>query len=226
MIVSYPLDLPKIEPDDWDVFMKIWNENSDYITKTDYLDQPHTSAISLGQHTGWKGIEIINRKPNNWSAPFVDIKTLLPKMYNQLANLPIPDVQIVRVLSAQGDIPLHQDSGFPLWEIRAFLKCQDPSIEWYFTANHDKQTKVPLRMPTETNWFTWEDSKCYHGTRKLIIYPKFLIVLVYDGVLPEDLAKRSFEKYKEYAIDLPYKPLETDYGIDDTMSPYKSSTSG
>ncbi len=221
MIICHPLDLPTIQPDDWDIFLKLWNENAQYLVKTDYLDQPHTSVVTkLGTNYAWKGIDVLQRGYNNWTAPFVDISTLLPKMHEQLVNLPLPNVAVVRILSSQEDLPLHQDSGFEQWQVRAFLKCFDPKVEWYFTSNHDKKTKVPLVMPKETNWFTWEDSKCYHGTRRLWFRPKFLLVAIYDGNLPSDLAKRSLEKYGEYAIDLPYYPHEVNKGIDDTMSPY------
>jgi len=60
MLIYTPVDLPKIEPDNWDIFWDIWNEHKDYLEKTKH--NAKTSLVSLGKNTVWTGLDIFKRK--------------------------------------------------------------------------------------------------------------------------------------------------------------------
>lgn len=203
MIVATPLDLPKIEPDNWDTFWDIWNIHSKPLVKVNM--NTSYSKSKVGSLNVWKGIDIYANGENfatAWSAPFVDISKSLPCLYNTISNLPFKDMVRVRLLSSSIPIPSHTDDDLDIWSIRAYFHYTDTKDQWYFTQPHDSQGKRKyFHVPKETNWFAYNDKYCWHGTDYNEKHSKILLQ-IYLLSTNQDLITNSIKKYQEYTISL------------------------
>jgi hypothetical protein len=202
MIVYTPLDLPKIEPDNWDTFWDIWNQHSGALVKVrsngDHSDSP------VGRNDVWHGLDIYSN-PNiaikpGWTAPFYDIKDHLPKLYNTLTTLPINNIQRVRLVSSKIQVDPHSDDVRDVWVARAYLHYTAPREQWFFTRPSDFYgERTYITRPSETNWFAYNDKYCWHATDYDANYPKILLQVFSSG-LTRELVDRSINKYKKYTI--------------------------
>ena len=200
MIVYTPLDLPKIEPDDWNVFWDIWNQYSDKLIKV-RSNGSHSDAI-VGRSDIWQGLDIYkNSSLNIWLAPFYDIKEQLPKLYNTLISLPISNIQLIRLVSSKLQVDPHSDDVKDTWVARAYFHYTSPKEQWFFTKPGDYYgERSYITRPTETNWFAYNDKHCWHATDYNPEYPKILLQIFADS-LSKNLIDSSIEKYKDYTIN-------------------------
>lgn len=202
MIISTPLDLPKIAPDSWEVFWKIWNQYACNLVKV--RKNINLSKSPIGKNNAWKGFDIYKplNLPTAWDAPFYDIKYDLPKLYQSILNLPFKYIHRVRIVSSLLSIGSHTDDNTDKWAVRAFLKHDDPDSQWYFTAPIPNDVnKQFLQMPSDTNWFAYNDKHCWHGTIFNPKYPKILVQLFMLSN-PIDIVNTNIEKYPDYIIKL------------------------
>lgn len=203
MIIYTPLDLPKIEPDNWDTFWDIWNQHSGNLVKT--VSNGAHSDSAVGRNDVWRGLDIytnpnISIKPG-WTAPFYDIKPRLPKLYNTLISLPINGVRRIRLVSSMMKVDPHSDDVRDTWVARAYFHYTAPKEQWFFTRPgdfHGKRTYIT--RPSETNWFSYNDLHCWHATDYSEEYPKILLQ-VYSQSMPQELIDASITKYKDYTIN-------------------------
>jgi hypothetical protein len=202
MIVATPLDLPKIEPDDWEIFWKIWERESKNAIKIKKNLQ--NSVALVGRSNLWQGLDIYknyNLVPA-WDVPYYDISKELPILYQQILNLPFKYIYCVRILKSLTDIKPHSDDSKDWWSVRALWHCDDKESQWYFT--HPKinaKEKTFFYLPKNTNWFSYNDRYCWHGTIFRKDHPKFLLqIYMLDN--PTDLINRSIERYKDFTIDI------------------------
>ena len=201
MIVYTPLDLPKIEPDNWDTFWEIWNKYSDWVSKR-ALNHA-TSLTPVGTNNIWRGMDIFSTKTMipAWSAPYFDISERLPNMYRQITNLGIPGVKLVRLLSSKCPFGAHSDDNKDMWVIRAFLHHPAKIPQWYFTKPGDpKGLRTYATLPENTNWFAYNDLNAWHGTEYDPENEKILVQLYFHEPI-DGLIERSIEKYKDYTIN-------------------------
>ena len=199
MIVFTPIDLPKIEPDNWDVFWDIWNTHRDYLVKTRV--NTTISATPIGANNLWLGLDIIKKSIGNtsWQAPFFSIKDLLPNMHNSLTTL-FPNATI-RLVQSQTDFRSHTDDNINIWHLRAYLHYTDSKSQWYFTKPHDPHgDRTYINLPESTNWFAYNDLNSWHGTDFDVDNKKILLQVFFNPLTP-NLLKQSIEKYKDYTID-------------------------
>lgn len=200
MIVFTPLDLPSIEPDNWDTFWSIWNEHSDWVVKRGISRTE--SLTPVGANNVWRGLDIFsnNSMVPAWTAPYFDISASLPRMHEQLMNLGIPGVKLIRLLSSKCPFGAHTDDNRDIWVVRAMLHSTAPKPQWYFTRPKDPQgDRTYIQMPSDTNWFSYNDLHCWHGTEYDPNNEKILLQLYfYEPII--DIVNRSIEKYKDYTI--------------------------
>lgn len=200
MIVYTPLDLPKIEPDDWNVFWDIWNQYSDNLVKV--ISNGSHSKSDIGRSDLWRGLDIYKNPSilNGWQAPFYDIKEKLPKLYNTIISLPIKNVREVRLVSSKLHVGSHSDDEKDIWVARAYFHYTSPTEQWWFTKpGNSSGERNYITRPHETNWFAYNDKYCWHATDHDPEHPKILLQ-VFASSLPPDLINRSIEKYKDYTI--------------------------
>lgn len=201
MIVATPLDLPRVEPDDWDVFWKIWHRESARLVKE--KSNTPLSLTPIGSSSAWIGVDILKRYniPTAYVAPFYNISEELPKFHNFISSIPFKHVFRIRLVSSLIDLGAHTDDNFNKWSVRALLHCKDSESQWYFTKPINGESKQFFQLPPETNWFSYNDKHCWHGTTYNKKYPKILLQ-VFMGDNPISLVNNSIEKYKDYVINL------------------------
>lgn len=200
MIVYTPLNLPKIEPDDWNAFWQIWNQYSGALVKI-ASNGTHSTSI-IGRNDIWQGLDIYkNSNINVWQAPFYDIKEKLPKLYNTLISLPISNMRLIRLVSSKLQVDPHSDDIKDTWVARAYFHYTAPAEQWFFTKPGDYfGERSYITRPAETNWFAYNDKHCWHGTEYNAEHPKILLQIFADS-LSKNLIDDSIKKYKDYTID-------------------------
>jgi hypothetical protein len=202
MIIATPLDVPKLQIHNWNKFLEIWNLNSKRLIKTKV--GVNNSKADPGNDNLWIGLDIYSMYDLDleWHAPFYDIKNELPELYHDIQNLPFTGMFKVRIIQSITDITPHTDSNIDRWVVRALLHCTDPTPQWYFVKpNNELADKQFLILPNDTNWFSYNDRYCWHGTIFRKDHPKFLLqIYMLDN--PTDLINRSIERYKDFTIDI------------------------
>jgi hypothetical protein len=201
MIVATPLDLPIIEPDNWEVFWTIWNREAKTLVKKRI--NVSTSALAIGATTAWRGLDIFKQHDilTAWDAPFYDASADLPKFYNAIRLLPFKNIFRIRLVSSLIDLEAHTDDNVDKWAVRALLHCKDLKPQWYFTKPNNKEFKHFFQLPLDTNWFAYNDKHSWHGTIYNKEYPKILLQ-IFMLSNPISLVNSSIEKYKDYVINL------------------------
>lgn len=200
MLIYTPVDLPKIEPDNWDIFWDIWNEHKDYLEKTKH--NAKTSLVSLGKNTVWTGLDIFKRKniETAWQAPYYDIKDVLPNMYNFFESLDTFGIFRIRLVQSNVNIISHTDDNIDKWHLRAYFHYTSKNQQWYFTKPNDSNgERKYINLPNETNWFMYNDKFCWHGT-DFDVNNKKILLQVYATKTPHELLSNSVKKYLEYTI--------------------------
>jgi hypothetical protein len=200
MIIYTPIDLPKIEPDNWEVFWDIWNTHQNYLVKT--KNNTSLSKAPIGADDLWLGLDILKKTTVYlaWQAPFFDIKHLLPNMYNSLVTL-FPYASAIRLVQSQKNVMAHTDDNRNVWYIRAYLHYTSSKSQWYFTKPHDSGgNRTYIDLPEETNWFAYNDLNCWHGT-DFDPDNKKILLQVFGNHTPPSLIEQSINKYKNYTID-------------------------
>ena len=202
MIIFTPADLPKIEPDNWDIFRDIWDKNADWLVKE---KQSHTMSMSpIGQSNIWVGLDIYKKYHGQtlWNAPYYDIRERLPIMFNAIESI-CPFIYRARVLQSKTNIIAHTDDNTDRWNIRALLYPPDAKSQWYFTRPNDPMgERTYINMPDDTNWFVYNDKHAWHGTDYNPENKKILLQLfLFNSLTINELMEKSKTKYSEYIIE-------------------------
>jgi hypothetical protein len=203
MIIATPLDIPRIEPDDWDLFWNIWNTHSGPLTKQFLNNGSEVNPKSAPKI--WRGLDLYDAWPEGtaWHAPLFEADKLFPKMFKTIFDLNLNSLYRVRVISSLMPVPAHSDDSADRWSIRAFLHHPSAEQQWYFTKPNDRTgPKKYLRMSEDTNWFAYHDNLTWHGTEYDPQHPKILLQLYSKPILTsDDLIQRSFSKYSDYLVE-------------------------
>lgn len=157
MIVSTPVDLPRLEPDDWAKWWDLWDTYAQPMVKKGISPNP-----SSGQ---WIGFDALTTPLFNpvYTAPVLDLEMLYPSFYRQLRDTLPYDIGGVRFCQSQGAFSAHRDNFVPSWQLRCMMHCEDPSKQWYY-ERRDRTDRRPLVLAPETNWWAYLDGACLHGT--------------------------------------------------------------
>lgn len=200
MIIYTPIDLPKIEPDNWEVFWDIWNKHRNYLVKT--KSNTSLSLTPVGATDLWLGLDILKKTTGYaaWQAPFFDIKDSLPNMYNSLVTL-FPYAAAIRLVQSQKNVGAHTDDNKNVWHIRAYLHYTSSKSQWYFTKPYYASgDRTYIDLPDETNWFAYNDLNAWHGT-DFDSDNKKILLQVFCNYIPLSLIEQSIHKYNTYTID-------------------------
>lgn len=204
MIIALPLNLPKIEPDNWDVFWNIWNTHSDYAIK---IKQNYKNSVAkVGSNFIWKGLDIYKKELliPAYVVPFYDISTVLPKMYKFLHSLnDLLNIRIYRIRLLQSLVKIlpHTDDDRDSWSLRAFLYSPSPKDQWFF-VRPNTNNKIYLKMPNDTNWFCYNDKYVWHGTDFDENHKKILIQVFFIGNINDAIIKESLQLYNNYKLEI------------------------
>ena len=200
MIVYTPLDLPKLEPDNWEVFWNIWNTYSDFAVKKS-MNLTYSKS-PVGSNNTWKGLDIFKNFSINpsWECPYYDISKDLPLMYKSISHLNIKTLYRVRLLQSTVNIHSHSDNDRDQWQIRGYLHYTDTKSQWYFTKPSEKE-RTYARLPSEVQWFGYNDKHAWHGTDFNSDHKKILIQLYFLELIDKTILRSNIETYKDYIIE-------------------------
>jgi hypothetical protein len=190
MIITTPLDLPLVQPNDWESWWNVWHGHKQLAVKT---KKNHNTTQS-----NWLGLDLY-KKPGtvtNYEAPLAPQEPVVVDLCEQVLSWPI-DITCIRVLENLEPIRLHSDHAFEYHSIRSMLWSDYPEHTWYLEHN---DTKRNIRMPAETNTFYYLDGPVKHASRFKQGHTKGLLVVFgkfRDSMI--DLVQSSAIKYKDYA---------------------------
>ena len=190
MIITTPLDLPRVKPNDWTAWWEIWRANNAVMEK---VKKNHNATQSK-----WLGLDLY-KKPNmitNYGAPMAPDEPVIKDMVEQVMSWDM-DIDCIRVIENLEYIRLHSDHSFHYHSVRSLLWSDYSRHPWYLEYNQEKRN---IKMPRETNTFYYLDGPVKHASRYeegrtkglLVVFGKFR-----KGM--EQLIETSAEKYKDYA---------------------------
>ncbi len=192
-IVSVPINLPKLEPDDWDRWWDIWKKYATPLKKTGV--SPNQES---GLHTGFDVFKIEKFSPV-YKADYLDLKNIYPTLYDQIMALPV-FLYGARFVLSGGDFPAHIDNFSPNWSIRSMFFCEDPVPQWYYTKTDNTGGRY-LRLPKTTNWWAYRDGIIKHGTIFRKEYPKIILQVFSDKETTDEFIKTQINLFPDHQIE-------------------------
>jgi len=219
-----PLDIPKIEPDDWDLFWQLWNEKNADITRGNPKESQYWKGLCC-----WLNPEIDHTKFNYSNTVIDDWSKHFPKMFEQIFNcLPFYSIEKVVLWSNINEVNPHFDPDaviypFPdslrimLWNTNdqpTFYVNKWPERSSDFnppsvkvrtggTGYGIKSARVPqedrmyVNIPTDTNTFVFNNGAFLHGAD--LAKPKIIMAVKGRPDIYKWLRalETSYEKYKD-----------------------------
>jgi hypothetical protein len=190
MIITTPLDLPKVAPNDWAAWWDVWNKNKEVMIK---VKQNHNATQS-----NWYGLDLYKRLGmiTNYNAPISPAEPVVKDLCDQVLAWPM-DIDCIRVIENLEYIRLHSDHSFNYHSVRSLLWSDYPKHPWYLEYQGEKRN---IKTPEETNTFYYLDGPVKHASRYISGHTKGLLV-VFGKFKQEmiDLVDTSAEKYTNYA---------------------------
>lgn len=197
--ISTPIIFPKIVPNDWEEWNRIWDRHKKFVPKTHVTTNVNPVpwiGFDIYVKDGYDATDIIKYKCENVNCP-----DLFNSLFDNLDKLPL-DVHVVRVLQSMFSVPAHRDfaSESSGHSFRSILYDDNPKQTWYY--QNDEGTRQYLKMPDDTNTWWYDDNKVKHGTEYVLGHQKQLIM--YRGVAKENQMKTllddSMKQYSEYVM--------------------------
>jgi hypothetical protein len=217
-----PLNVPKIEPDDWDLFWRLWNEKNADITR------------GINETQFWKGLccwlnPLIDHTKFNYSNTVVDDWSAhFPKMFEQIHNcLPFYSIEKIVLWSNINEVNPHFDPDAVIYPFPDSLRIMlwDTNTEPTFYINKwperttdfnpapitvrtggnygIKTERVPedkrmyVNLPADTNTFVFNNGAFLHGAK--LAKPKIIMAVkgrpdIYKWL---KALESSYTKYKD-----------------------------
>jgi len=198
-VISVPLDFPKVVPNDWDKWNKIWEKNkkiSKKIAGTKNAGQANWYGLDIYVKDGIDASDVVKYQCDNINCP-----DLFSSLFDNLDKFPI-ELHVVRVVESIYNVAPHHDHATEsnYHSLRSLLYNTNTKPVWYYLT--DNNQKHYLELPETTNTWYYNDIKLKHGTDYYKNYTKQLIM--YRGRVKEDILnyqiQKSVEKYKKFAI--------------------------
>ena len=196
--VSIPLIFPKVVPNNWETWNKVWEQNKKFVPKTKETKnskQVYWLGFDIYVKPGIDAADIIPYTCKNVNCP-----ELFPSLFDNIDKLPI-EVHLVRVLQSLGRVHAHHDYAKETEynSIRSLLIDNNPKQTWWYEDSNTN--KHYLKLPEDTNTWWYDDAKVKHATDFYIGHKKQLIM--YQGLIKDCLQsvlEDSKQKYSDYVI--------------------------
>lgn len=191
---SVVLDIPKIEPDDWDLWWKFWNENKQVMTK---VYPSHNSGPGLQR---WEGIQIVNEGnifEDPWDIQTIECRHLFPNMFKLLDNIPM-DIKRIRAVTSTGSFKPHTDHRFDYLSLRVMFYDNNPGPTFYY-VNNNRSVEFQ-KLPETSNTWIYKDQTRLHGSYHIPKHEKILFMIFgkWRSTELQEVVDRSLVKYKDY----------------------------
>jgi hypothetical protein len=197
MIIHTPLDIPKIEPNNWDEWWQVWDKHASPVTKA------RRNHNSIGDICVWKGFDVYRihdslKDLHAYKAPLVPEYPVILDLIEQVKKHCILEPALIRVIENVIPVVPHYDLPYlNKYEFRTVLWNTYQTPIWNFTYENETRDMI---MPEDTNSFYYLDNPVKHASIHNPSFSKGLL-LVYGKPKEDtnDIINRSVEKYKELA---------------------------
>jgi hypothetical protein len=219
-LIWLPLDIPRIEFDDYNEFLDIWNYQShDVVRVKSDIAEPWTkeghpwkekSSWNVAQFNGLHLYQHPNVPidGNSFAAKLYTGKIPMFERIVDQVNTYYPVHTLISLFIWESKMPIaaHRDRG-AFWncptDFRSMLYDENTEPTLYVSDNDLKPVYVDL--PEDTNTFCWSNGKSLHGStyygkRKFILCAS----MIQHSKKTEELVDRSIIKYKDklnYKLD-------------------------
>lgn len=185
--ISSVLNIPVIEPTNWDDWWTIWNKHAKTVAK---VRGNHNS--SKGR---WIGFDCYRASNYNvidtpYDSEYVDCRNVLPDLYKFVETCGL-DIQLVRILESKSPFNPHKDHSTESYSIRTMLYDNNPSPTFYYFINGRKHFQT---LPKESNTWMYKDHLAMHGSNFNPKYKKILITYAGNWTLEE--SERLFTNHE------------------------------
>jgi hypothetical protein len=197
LVLYTPLDIPRIEPNNWDEWWGIWNTYSGLATKKIKTHNPYESV--------WRALEIYRYTESSpmidnivYDAPRCPPAPVIQDLVKQVHDFYPGIVLYIRVVENQSIVKFHSDNTIPKHQFRTLMWSTNNRLNWLL-KNKEKKVFCPV-LPGDSNTFYYYD---YHTQHHALYSPKVSkgILQVFISVDPQidDLIERSCKKYENLA---------------------------
>jgi hypothetical protein len=191
-----PLNIPRIEPNNWDEWWEIWNTSSAPAIK---VGTHHNSVLEEDPRSMWKGL-VLYRDDNQYlngevyQLPLAPQSPVVNNIVKQITEAFSNNVHSITVLENLRQVPFHTDSPDNSYHVSTILWSTNTLVNWILLE--DNEVHVP-KLPEDTNTFAYLDNPMQHCA---IHYPTHssgvIQIKLLDKSLLKSLIKESTEKYK------------------------------
>lgn len=228
-IAGLPLALPRFELDDVAKFWEIWNANVATVARQVTLKDRGSEGVANPSmsRTQWDGLALYEDTTLlDWAAwRTVVSEELADSQKNYIKSifdqLPFQRIRSIRLWSAHTKIPPHYDGNMPPAldnvlqfpaEFRIMLDDKNPTETFWIcsskkykpgqTHSVSDNDKLFIKLPADTNSFSWNNENFLHGADYDPQYKKILVVIKgwVDLDKLEALIDASIKKYPEFIV--------------------------
>jgi hypothetical protein len=188
-LVSAVLNIPRIEPDNWNIWWSWWAEHYSDVYKA---KGNHNTGPGLNK---WQGLDIYRTEDYDadkdpYIAKYVDCQHIFPNMFANLKSIPLKISHIRAVQSTQQFTP-HRDHNKPATSLRVMLYDNNPTDTFFYLLSNGKlkfQT-----FPKNSNTWIYYDHLVKHGTHYKVNHFKIILQIwgKWDTIGLEQLLEHS-----------------------------------
>jgi hypothetical protein len=196
LVLYSPLDVPKIEPNNWDEWWEIWNTYSAVATKKIITHNPHKSV--------WKSLELYRYTESSpvidnivYECPRCPDSPVIQDLVRQIKEALPGIVRYIRVIENQSFILFHTDNSEPYFQFRTLMWTTNNKLNWLLRRKNEVRRP---ELPPESNTFFYYDFHTQHCAPYLPHISKGIIQVFIDPA-PElnRLINKSSRKYEGLA---------------------------
>ena len=226
-----PLDVPKIEPDDWELFWKLWNEKHDVVGRPDVAGQNYWEGLCIWLHPN------VSSSTFNYSGTIVDDWSVhFPKMFEQIRNaMPFTYIEKIVLWSNVKEVHAHFDPDKVIYpfpdSLRVMLWDTNEKPTFYMTtwpnrsdvynpppvtqrkgskgygigpSGRPMDKRMYVDLPADTNTFLFNNGAFIHGAD--LAKPKIIMAIKGSPDIYKWLKalESSYNKYKDYIPNASY----------------------
>lgn len=194
MILYTPVNIPKLQINDWTEWWDIWNNNIDFINKVGSNHNQTNRNLLKGFDLYRDGNTMLYSLYQAVLAPKCNV---IDNLVEQIFEYVPIEPKLIRVMENTAVVGAHSDYSTPKDEFRAILWNTYEEPLWEFAYGPEKKK---LCLPSDTNSFYYKDYPLTHSAIYDNTKTKGLL-LVYGPLKNnhEQLIQESAEKYREQA---------------------------
>lgn len=192
-VISSPIVFPKIVPNDWDRWWKLWTTEA----------APAMKVVKNHNSTGgpWIGLNVYvkpgvdNVEYTGYNIKNIICPELFPALFDNLDSFPI-DISVMQIVSSRCPSPPHTDHNEPRVSVRSMMYDNNFTPTFYYMVDGEKKYQT---LPDDTNTWIYHDNKHKHGSDYYYGHSKHLII--YHGKIKRDILEKNLVSCHDQYID-------------------------